>query len=44
MRDIKTKAEQSEAMVHEICRDIKSLDYAKRHLTLTITVRARVRG
>lgn len=36
VRDIKSKAEASEAMVHEICRDIKSLDYAKRHLTLTI--------
>ena len=44
VRDIKTKAEQSEAMVHEICRDIKSLDYAKRHLTLTITVRVNPRG
>ena len=33
VRDIKTKAEQSEEMVHEICHDIKSLDYAKRHLT-----------
>merc|ERR1719310_1636749 len=37
VRDIKGKAERSEQMVHEICRDIKSLDYAKRHLTATIT-------
>merc|ERR1719310_790876 len=42
VRDIKTKAEQSEAMVHEICRDIKSLDYAKRHLTQTITALKRL--
>ena len=42
VRDIKTKAEQSEEMVHEICRDIKSLDYAKRHLTLTITALKRL--
>lgn len=42
MRDIKTKAEQSEQMVHEICRDIKSLDYAKRHLTQTITALKRL--
>ena len=42
MRDIKTKAEQSEAMVHEICRDIKQLDYAKRHLTTTITALKRL--
>ena len=40
--EIKTKAEQSELMVHEICRDIKSLDYAKRHLTLTITALKRL--
>ena len=42
VRDIKAKAEQSEEMVHEICRDIKSLDYAKRHLTLTITALKRL--
>ena len=36
VRDIKSKAEASEQMVHDICRDIKSLDYAKRHLTNTI--------
>lgn len=33
---IKDKASQSEVMVHEICRDIRSLDTAKKHLTLTI--------
>jgi hypothetical protein len=37
INDIKRKAEQSEIMVQEICRDIKSLDYAKKHLTTTIT-------
>ena len=42
VRDIKAKAEASEQMVHEICRDIKSLDYAKRHLTQTITALKRL--
>ena len=42
VREIKGKAEQSEQMVHEICRDIKSLDYAKRHLTTTITALKRL--
>jgi len=42
VRDIKAKADASEQMVHEICRDIKSLDYAKRHLTQTITALKRL--
>ena len=42
VRDIKTKADVSEQMVHDICRDIKSLDYAKRHLTQTITALKRL--
>ncbi|GAV83547.1 Vps53_N domain-containing protein [Cephalotus follicularis] len=37
IREIKTKAEQSESMVQEICRDIKKLDFAKKHITTTIT-------
>ncbi|PUZ53405.1 hypothetical protein GQ55_5G050300 [Panicum hallii var. hallii] len=37
IHEIKTKAEQSETMVQEICRDIKKLDCAKRHITTTIT-------
>ncbi|GFP89751.1 vacuolar protein sorting-associated protein 53 a [Phtheirospermum japonicum] len=37
MQEIKTKAEQSESMVQEICRDIKKLDFAKKHITTTIT-------
>ncbi|KAL4562239.1 hypothetical protein LXL04_034437 [Taraxacum kok-saghyz] len=37
VREIKTKAEQSETMVQEICRDIKKLDFAKMHITTTIT-------
>ncbi|KAL8538554.1 hypothetical protein ACS0TY_000538 [Phlomoides rotata] len=37
MQEIKTKAEQSETMVQEICRDIKKLDFAKKHITTTIT-------
>ncbi|CAB4011804.1 Hypothetical predicted protein [Paramuricea clavata] len=37
INDIKYKAEKSEQMVKEITRDIKQLDYAKRHLTHSIT-------
>ncbi|KAD4178083.1 hypothetical protein E3N88_26674 [Mikania micrantha] len=37
VRDFKTKAEQSETMVQEICRDIKKLDCAKKHITTAIT-------
>ncbi|XP_020111556.1 vacuolar protein sorting-associated protein 53 A isoform X2 [Ananas comosus] len=37
IHEIKAKAEQSETMVQEICRDIKKLDYAKKHITTTIT-------
>ena len=40
--EIRRKAEQSEAMVQEICRDIKKLDYAKKHLTHTITALRRL--
>lgn len=36
IKSIKAKAEKSEKMVQEICRDIKSLDHAKTHLTATI--------
>ena len=42
VRDIKSKADASEQMVQDICRDIKSLDYAKRHLTQTITALKRL--
>jgi len=37
IRDIKSKASQSERMVQEICADIKKLDFAKTHLQSTIT-------
>jgi vacuolar protein sorting-associated protein 53 len=37
IQDIRGKAEHSEVMVQEICRDIKQLDYAKRHLQTTLT-------
>ncbi|XP_046839737.1 vacuolar protein sorting-associated protein 53 homolog [Xenia sp. Carnegie-2017] len=37
INDIKYKAEKSEQMVKEITRDIKQLDYAKKHLTNSIT-------
>ena len=36
IKQIKDKAAESEAMVIEICKDIKSLDHAKKHLTATI--------
>lgn len=42
VREIQRKAEQSELMVQEICRDIKKLDYAKKHLTATITALRRL--
>jgi len=42
VREIKGKAARSEQMVHAICSDIKSLDHAKRHLTLTITALKRL--
>eukprot|EP00775_Hariotina_reticulata_P007996 gene7996-8194_t len=37
IRDIQRKAADSEVLVQDICRDIRKLDYAKRHLTHTIT-------
>ena len=42
IQEIKSKAEKSEIMVQEICRDIKQLDYAKRHLQTTITALKRL--
>ena len=42
IHEIKRKSEQSEAMVQEICRDIKKLDFAKKHLTTTITALRRL--
>ena len=40
--DIQEKARQSEESVQEICRDIKKLDHAKRHLTASITALRRL--
>lgn len=40
--EIRRKAEASEVMVQEICRDIRKLDYAKKHLTHTITALRRL--
>jgi len=40
--EIRRKAEASEVMVQEICRDIRKLDYAKTHLTHTITALRRL--
>lgn len=42
IKDIQRKAEESEAMVQDICRDIKKLDFAKKHLTNTITALRRL--
>ncbi|KAF9437399.1 Vacuolar protein sorting-associated protein 53 [Entomortierella beljakovae] len=42
IKEIKEKATQSEQMVQEITQDIKSLDYAKRHLTASITTLKRL--
>lgn len=42
IQDIQRKAEESENMVQEICRDIKKMDYAKKHLTLSITALRRL--
>ncbi|CAJ0749660.1 18147_t:CDS:10, partial [Entrophospora sp. SA101] len=39
---IRDKAAQSVVMVQEITQDIKSLDYAKKHLTLSITALKRL--
>jgi hypothetical protein len=36
IQDIKNKAEQSEQMVQKITKDIKSLDFGKKHLSSTI--------
>ena len=43
IREIKRKADASEAMVQEICRDIRALDVAKKNLTNTINVLARLK-
>ena len=42
IKAIKAKAEQSEELVSDVCRDIKSLDVAKRNLTLTVTALKRL--
>ncbi|KAI8343885.1 vacuolar protein sorting-associated protein 53 [Chlamydoabsidia padenii] len=42
IQDIKIKAAQSESMVQDITQDVKSLDYAKRHLTHSVTVLKRL--
>lgn len=41
--EIKKKAEASEQMVQDICKDIRQLDIAKRHLTNTILTLARLK-
>ena len=42
VHEIQRKAQQSELRVQEICRDIKKLDFAKKHLTATITALRRL--
>ncbi|KAI8990308.1 vacuolar protein sorting-associated protein 53 [Pilobolus umbonatus] len=42
IQDIKAKATQSESMVQNITHDVKSLDYAKKHLTASVTVLKRL--
>ena len=42
IREVRRKAEASEVMVQEICRDIRKLDFAKTHLTHTITALRRL--
>lgn len=42
IHDIRLKADSSESMVQEICRDIKQLDVAKRHLQLTLDTQKRL--
>ena len=39
---IRSKAAETETMVQEICRDIKKLDFAKKHLTSTVTALRRL--
>ncbi len=41
--DIKFKAERSEAIVNEICADIKTLDHANHNLSNTISVLRRLK-
>ena len=40
--DIRRRASLTESMVQDVCRNIKSLDYAKRNLTMTITAMRRL--
>jgi len=42
LRNIKLKANNSEKLVQDITKDIKSLDYAKTNLTTSITVLKRL--
>ncbi|ORX86055.1 hypothetical protein BCR32DRAFT_290282 [Anaeromyces robustus] len=42
LQNIKLKANNSERLVQDITKDIKSLDYAKTHLTISITVLKRL--
>ena len=37
IQEMNSKAEKGEAMVHELCHDIKKLDFAKKNITTVIT-------
>ncbi|VYS48721.1 unnamed protein product [Arabidopsis thaliana] len=42
IQEIKSKAEQTEAMVQDICSDIKKLDFAKKNITTAVTALSRL--
>ncbi|GFH10136.1 Vps53, partial [Haematococcus lacustris] len=42
VKEIQHKAEESETVVQDICKDIRKLDFAKRHLTNAITALRRL--
>ncbi|KAG7594767.1 Vps53-like N-terminal [Arabidopsis thaliana x Arabidopsis arenosa] len=42
IQEIKSKAELTKAMLHNICRDIKRLDFAKKNITTAVTALSRL--
>ncbi|XP_020876493.1 vacuolar protein sorting-associated protein 53 B-like isoform X1 [Arabidopsis lyrata subsp. lyrata] len=42
IQEIESKAELTEAMVQNICRDIKRLDFAKKNITTAVTALSRL--
>ncbi|CAH2036373.1 unnamed protein product [Thlaspi arvense] len=43
IQEIKSKAEQTEEMVQDICRDIKKLDFAKKNVSTAVTALHRLK-